>query len=106
DYRWVVDKDGSLKLGVSSCAGCHSRLMPDGSVLAGAPSNFDLSDSPAAGLMLGQITMDSRREGGEGFYSEFGVPWRADDPHAAFRSKTREEISRFLSQDTGEPPGT
>src|SRR5689334_11466123 len=37
DYRWVVDADRKLKIGVSSCAGCHSRLMPDGTVLRGAP---------------------------------------------------------------------
>ena len=106
DYRWVVARDGTLQLGVSSCAGCHSRLMEDGTVLPGAPSNFDLSGSPAAAVMLGQITQDARRNGGEGFYSEFGVPWRADDPHAPFRSRSKEEIDRFLSLETGEPPGT
>src|SRR5262245_20582169 len=55
DYRWVVAQDGQLQLSVSSCFGCHSRLMPDGSVLPGAPCNFDLSDAPELDRMLAPI---------------------------------------------------
>ncbi|MBK7642127.1 MAG: hypothetical protein IPJ19_03615 [Planctomycetes bacterium] len=37
DYRWVVERDGKLKLSFSSCAGCHTRVLPDGTLLRGAP---------------------------------------------------------------------
>ena len=52
DYRWVVGKDSKLRLSLTSCSGCHSRLMPDGTLLAGAPCNFDISDAPAVRRML------------------------------------------------------
>jgi len=55
DYRWVVDRDGKIKISLWSCAGCHSRLMPDGTLLPGAPSNFDLAESPAAEVLLSRL---------------------------------------------------
>ncbi|MBI3817314.1 MAG: hypothetical protein HY286_01380 [Planctomycetes bacterium] len=106
DYRWVVDRDRSLKLSFSSCAGCHSRLMPDGSVLAGAPSNYDLSDSPAVNLMLKQIRVAPKLNKGGRFYAEFGVPWVAGDAHLKFKTMTDAELDNFNSQDDGAPPGT
>src|SRR5262249_7306003 len=30
--RWSVGADGKLKVSLADCSGCHSRLMPDGSV--------------------------------------------------------------------------
>lgn len=104
DYRWIVDRDGSLKLTISSCSGCHSRLMPDGTVLRGAPSNFDFADSPASAALLKNLYPDKPRR--ESFYQLYGVPWLADDGHAALAAKTDDELERFLSQDSGAPPGT
>jgi len=106
DYRWIVERDGTLKIGVSSCSGCHSRLMPDGSVLAGAPCNFDLADSPAAKILLSKLFPKPPLPEGQQFYEEFGVPWRPDDVHARFRSMTDDEMGRFWDQDSGAPPGT
>src|SRR5262249_50487248 len=51
DFRWVVDRDGTLKASFSSCAGCHTRLMPDGSLLRGAPANFDLDVKGATSVL-------------------------------------------------------
>ena len=107
DYRWVVERDGKLKLSLSSCFGCHSRLMPDGSVLVGAPCNYDLSDAPAVGLMLAQIGPSlPELSAGEGFYASFGVPWSKDDVHARFKTMEEDELSAILAQGSGEPPGT
>src|SRR5260370_23606171 len=36
--RWVPTAKG-LALGIQDCATCHSRVMPDGSILDGAPGN-------------------------------------------------------------------
>jgi hypothetical protein len=106
DYRWVVRADGSLAVGVPSCVGCHSRLMPDGSVLLGAPTNFDLADTPAARAILSKLLPDPPPPRGESFWQQYGVPWRADDPHARFRSMSDEELGRFFDEDSGAPPGT
>jgi mono/diheme cytochrome c family protein len=106
DYLWVVDLDGTLKLSSSSCGGCHTRLMPDGSLLRGAPSNFDLADSPAADVMLRQLKLSPTLTEGQEAYAQFGVPWVQGDRNERFRSMSHEEFDRFDSQGSGEPPGT
>ncbi len=106
DARWVVDRDGKLKIGVSSCSGCHSRLMPDGTVLRGAPSNFDLADSPAFDILLAGLYPTPKLSKGEKFYQMYGVPWHSDDVHARFRVMSDEEVDRFQQQDVGDPDGT
>src|SRR5260370_2356794 len=35
-FQYVVRKKGALELGVSGCAHCHTRVMPDGTALRGA----------------------------------------------------------------------
>lgn len=105
DFRWVVDQNGVLTVSFSSCAGCHTRLMPDGTVLRGAPCNFDLSAAAAVQLMLAQLE-DQPAPLGELLYRDFGVPWLADDPHVRFRAMPDDEVRKFMALDPGEPPGT
>ena len=38
--RYVIREKGKVELGTLSCAMCHSRVMPDGSVIKGAQGNF------------------------------------------------------------------
>lgn len=106
DYRWVVDRDGKLKISASSCQGCHTRLMEDGTTLAGAPSNFDLAPSPATARLLRPLTKIPDLTRGERLYMEFGVPWRADDVHAPFRTMTPEQLLAFARLEDGAPTGT
>jgi hypothetical protein len=106
DYRWVVDHSGKLKLSFSSCASCHTRILTDGSLLPGAPCNFDLGDSPAAAVMLRQLRSLPQASLGREQYLQYGVPWRHDDIHARFRSMSDAEVEAFLAQDDGAPPGT
>ncbi|HXI29391.1 MAG TPA: hypothetical protein VNG89_13225, partial [Vicinamibacterales bacterium] len=40
--RYVVRKKGDVSLEMFSCATCHTRVMPDGSVVKGAQGNFAL----------------------------------------------------------------
>jgi hypothetical protein len=39
-YYCVVRKKGIVELGVFSCATCHSRVLPDGTLVSGAQGNF------------------------------------------------------------------
>jgi len=43
---------------------------------------------------------------GEQFYQFWGVPWRADDPHAKFRKMSDEEMEVFYDLESGAPTGT
>lgn len=99
-YRWVVDTDNKLKISLSSCSSCHTQLMPDGSLLAGAPSNYDLSFSPAADFLLAKLKKSTVSEG-ENFYAQFGVPWREDDIHARFREMSDEDLKTFRTLESG-----
>ena len=38
--RYVVRKKGTVEVGQISCAMCHTRVMPDGSTVKGAQTNF------------------------------------------------------------------
>ena len=105
DYRWVVDRDSTLKISLSSCAGCHSRLMPDGSLLSGAPCNFDLASSPAASILLAPLS-PTGLSAAERFYQMYGVPWRSDDVHAQYKSRTDAQMDEIFDQETGAPDGT
>lgn len=106
DYRWVVVEGPRLQLSFSSCSGCHTRLMPDGSLLPGAPCNFDLSGAPAVQLMLDQFRLDPAASAGEELYQQYGVPWLEHDLHAPLRAMGEEELERVVFADTGAPPGT
>lgn len=105
NYRWVVDHDGALKLSLRNCADCHTRVMPDGSLLPGAPSNTELANSPAVARLLARLRLPDATPG-EDLYAQFGVPWRDDDPAAAFRTWTEAQVDAFFGQPTGAPPGT
>src|SRR5262245_17958588 len=38
--RWLIDHDRRLKITLAECSACHTRLLPDGSIVRGAQSNF------------------------------------------------------------------
>jgi len=105
EYRWVVGLDGKLRLSFSDCFGCHARLMSDGSVLVGAPTNFDVSNAPVLGKMFAQIRVMPKRSRGEAFYAQYGVPWLADDPHVAVRDLPDADRSALLDDVGPAPPG-
>jgi hypothetical protein len=92
--RYVVDKDGKLKVGLADCAGCHSRLMPDKSVLLGAPTKTFAPDGIqilvegfGRDLEAKKITLN------ESEYANFGVPWLKDDIHAQLKKLSQDELN-------------
>lgn len=52
-YRYVVRKKGTVDIGILSCAMCHTRVMPDGSVVKGAQGNFPFDRAMAYALRSG-----------------------------------------------------
>ena len=92
--RYVIRKKGVLEIGMFSCAMCHTRVMPDGSVLKGAQGNFPFErvmaliehsyeDKPAVMTFL-------RR----GWRFLYAVPWMRPDP---VDQLTMEEVFRARS---------
>lgn len=60
--RWVVDKDGQLRLGLSECASCHTRVLDDGTLLGGAQGNHNLG-AEAIGILLESINKAREEQG-------------------------------------------
>lgn len=102
-YRWVVDHDGRLKLSLGTCADCHTHILPDGSLLLGAPSNANLAPTAAAARLLAPL---APLPAGEQLWMDHGVPWRADDPHAPLRDASEERLGALLGGEHGQPTGT
>lgn len=45
--RYVIRKKGNVEIGAVSCGTCHTRVMPDGSILKGAQGSFPFDRSLA-----------------------------------------------------------
>jgi hypothetical protein len=83
-YRYFIRKKGTVELGTFSCATCHTRVMPDGSILKGAQGNFpvevsniyDFRASVGTSKEPAQALNDLRAN--ERFL--FKVPWLRPDP--------------------------
>lgn len=39
-FRWVIERRGEVQLSLSECASCHTRVLPNGQLLRGAPSQL------------------------------------------------------------------
>ena len=73
---YVIREKGKVELGLFACAMCHSRVMPDGTVLKGAQGNFPLERAeafrsthevpPEVGRMVMRLL--------------YAVPWIKPDP--------------------------
>ncbi|HYV03789.1 MAG TPA: hypothetical protein VFB82_04350, partial [Blastocatellia bacterium] len=91
--RYVVTKDGKLKVSLADCAGCHSRLMPDGSVLLGAPTK---TFTPGGiSILVEGFGRDVERRKmtiNDIEYAAYGAPWVKDDIHSRFKTMNPGEI--------------
>jgi hypothetical protein len=91
-YRYIIRKKGVLEVGINSCAGCHTRIMPDGSFIEGAQGNFDHSVPPARLRAIRDMPSDAYRLRVETAWINFGVPWLTS--RKAFEEAlTREELA-------------
>lgn len=101
--RWVVEKNGEIKLGLSGCAGCHIRVMEDGSIIRGAQGNLE-GGGVALKILVNGIDLEYGKEGkpaskGDLSYMFYGVPWVKGDIHERFNTMSRKELSTVNGAD-------
>jgi hypothetical protein len=60
-WRYVIRKKGLVEAGGGSCSACHSRVMPDGSLLNGAQSNFPRERDFAWDIRMRRNLEDARK---------------------------------------------
>jgi hypothetical protein len=105
--RYVVKAKGALEVHTLGCASCHTRVMPDGSILKGAQSNEPIQRQAAYGMRaalaashdVAQYTAQVRGL----FKSLHSAPWVRPDPESRLDSMSLAEIADVLD---AVPPGT
>ena len=98
--RWVVTPRG-VQLSYLECGSCHTRFMPDGSHLIGAPENGALADPGGIGGeladrdLLQYFTGDSLVSAN---FKTFAVPWVRPDIHEKIKPMTADEFGRLMAR--------
>lgn len=89
--RYVVREKGKVELGTISCATCHTRVMPDGTVVKGAQGNFTFEQ---AGEFFARdsFTIDRMRNFERSFFS---APWIQPDPAAKLAQMSLEQLAEL-----------
>ena len=93
--RWVPTSKG-LSLGVSDCGGCHTRVMPDGSLLNGAPFNVPLNGVLGELAARGTALFFPGDSPAIASWREFTVPWIRNDIHDSMKSMTEVEAGALF----------
>src|ERR1043166_865877 len=104
--RYVIRKKGVVEVGATSCAECHTRVLPDGSVVSGAQGNFPNVQLVAfRGDRKSTRADDQEKEAmlAEMHQSEtvrHGAPWIQPDPAEQFAT-----VDETLAALEAVPPG-
>ncbi len=102
--RYVVRNKGTVELGQISCGMCHTRVMPDGSVLKGAQGNFPVVRAVAYRLRVAQ-SKDSEELLAAlrlTYKAIWSVPWLDPDPEAQVDRMSLEDL---IAAQEDFPPG-
>lgn len=74
-FRYYIRKKGLVEAGINSCAGCHTRVMPDGTLWEGAQGIVDQPLSQADILKAKQASPEQTRRRLDRLWTNFGAPW-------------------------------
>jgi hypothetical protein len=93
-YRYVVRKKGKVEIGSLSCSNCHTRVLPDGSVVKGAQGNFPRSLAVAYFLRklipsLGEAVVWGALR--SIYTRDYSTPWLKDDLDNRFNDMTLDD---------------
>lgn len=99
---YIIRKKGMLEAGSNSCAGCHTRMLPDGTIIQGAQGD------QGAGIpqpLPRDVAEDRYKRVLEDYWVRFGIPWiqPREEFERSFRELTRAEgnlMSTFARQGT------
>jgi len=97
--EYVVRKKGVVELGVVSCAGCHTRVMPDGTAVEGAQGSFPWARRDAL-ARTNDTRPDPDRRAFDLEYRLYAAPW-VERPDGLCATTRAEQIRRL----TATPPG-
>jgi hypothetical protein len=97
EHQYVIRTKGVVEVGSISCAHCHSRVMPDGTVVKGAQSTFPVNRAAAWRFRAEAAAAPDKQKylaQLRGRVSELhGAPWLRPDMQARIDSMSAEEIA-------------
>src|SRR5262249_52863263 len=62
EFQYEVRTQGVVELGANACARCHTRVMPDGSLIKGAQSNQPSQREVAFGIRTGAAASSDKAQ--------------------------------------------
>ncbi len=101
---WVVREKGKVELGSMGCNTCHTRVLDDGTVVAGGPGN-NPNDRQGAALLAATARFmgpEKALERARGFAMQFETPWIEHDFNRRVRTASLEEM---VAAGEAIPPG-
>ena len=96
-FRYVIREKGKVELGTISCALCHTRVLPDGTVVKGAQGNFPFER--AAALTVDRVKLEQILGFERSFFS---APWIKPDPLHEIQQMSLEKLGEMHA---AIPPG-
>jgi hypothetical protein len=94
---YVVRERGKVELGTFSCGMCHTRVLPDGTVIRGAQGNFAIDRANAFGMRKKPVTVAR-----EIYRTLAGAPWLKPDPADFVSNLSLEDVTEIFDAN---PPG-
>jgi hypothetical protein len=88
-YRYVVRTKGRVEVSWLSCAMCHTRVLPDRTVVKGAQGNFPFGKALAYDTRKVNVPFVARTFE----LMLYGAPWLRPDPPADLGKKSVEDIA-------------
>ncbi len=97
-YRYVIRTKGKVEVGMLSCALCHTRVLPDKTIVKGAQGNFPFGKA---------VAYDWRKANTASFARAlelllYGAPWLRPDPLRSLSQQSVEDLARAHER---VPPG-
>jgi hypothetical protein len=93
---WAVTPEGVRPV-PKTCSSCHTRHLPDGTIIDGAPGNHQEHPIPRLRGGLEKFETEKLRDD---FYWQYAVPWLKDDVHNAIKSMIRADIEELWAVET------
>ncbi len=85
---YVIREKGKIELGTFACAMCHTRLLPDGTIVKGAQGNFSIDRANGFGFRLAPVPVLRSI-----YRSLSGAPWLKPDPADLANTLSAEELA-------------
>jgi hypothetical protein len=85
---YVIREKGKIELGTFACAMCHTRVLPDGTIIKGAQGNFSIDRANGFGFRHAPVFI------ARGVYRTLaGAPWLKPDPADMANTMSAEELA-------------